>query len=346
MVAKNELLDIVWPRLVVEENNLQVHISALLKLLGPDVIATIPGRGYRFTLALDDEVDTDTPPGAAAQQGPPSNLPLALPPLYGREAEVATLQALVQKQRLVTIVGAGGIGKTRVGLAVAQALHAQHPDGVWLVELAPLADEALVPASLAQVLKRQLRGVRALQDELVDALRSQQLLLVLDNGEHLLDAVGHLAQALLSHTPQVRLLVTSQEPLRLPAEQLFRLDTLGVPPPGADVATALGQGAVRLFVERVQAQDPRLVLDDEPAPQAAAWRSYIQGHWRLLRLRNIRGGAQALPLDTATLRALAIRCARPTRWPPGSAKAPRSTRTPSCAWPLSRHRAFRSLAGC
>jgi DNA-binding winged helix-turn-helix (wHTH) protein len=212
-VAKNELLEIVWPRLVVEENNLQVHISALRKLLGPDVIATIPGRGYRFAVPLDGD-DTPLPAAAAAPQGSPGNLPVEQPPLYGRAAEVDAGLALLQTHRLVTIVGAGGIGKTRVAQTVAQALRAQHADGVWLVELAPLADAALVPASVAQALKLQLRGVRALHDELVDALQPQQLLLVLDNCEHLLDAIGQLAQALLTRTPQLRLLVTSQEPLR------------------------------------------------------------------------------------------------------------------------------------
>ncbi len=124
LVGKNELLDVVWPGLVVEENNLQVQISTLRKLLGPQAIATIPGRGYRFTLPLDgapagpssvpsaDRVASAT--GSDARATAQTNLPEELPPLYGRDADVAALLALVREHRLVTVVGAGGIGKSRL----------------------------------------------------------------------------------------------------------------------------------------------------------------------------------------------------------------------------------------
>ncbi len=264
-VSKNELLDIVWPKLVVEENNLQVHISALRKLFGAGVIATIPGRGYRFAAALDDV--GEPPPRAIAEPTAvpphvPTNLPVEPQPLYGRDADVDAARRLVEEHRLVTITGAGGIGKTRVGQAVAHALRDRYADGVWLVELAPLADAALLSAGVAQALKIQLRGVRDMRDELVDALQSQRLLLVLDNCEHLIDEVSLLAQALLTRTPQVRLLVTSQEPLKLPAEHLVRLGTLDVPAPDASAPDAIRCGAVRLFVERVQALDPRFAFDE------------------------------------------------------------------------------------
>ena len=143
------------------------------------------------------------------------------------------VQRLLQEHRLVTIAGAGGIGKTRVGQAVAHALLDSFMHGVWLIELAPLADPALVAASVAQVLGHQLRSTRAPLDELDTLLESQQLLLVIDNCEHLVEAVSQLAQALLDKAPDVRMLVTSQEPLRLPDERLYRLGTLGVPGKGS-----------------------------------------------------------------------------------------------------------------
>lgn len=275
IVSKNELLEVVWPTLVVEENNLQVQIWALRKLFGPEVIATVPGRGYRFTAALDDGQDAEATTPASAGSAvavppprPPTNLSAEPQPLYGREDDLEAVCRLVAAWRLVTVVGAGGIGKTRVGEAVAHSLRDRYPDGVWLVELAPLADPALLPGSSAQTLGLQLRGQRPLLDELVAALAPQQLLLVLDNCEHLLGAAILIAQALLSKTAHVRLLVTSQEPLRLSGEHLFRLGTLAVP---KDTATALsaslaiGYSAVRLFVERVQALDPRFQLDDRNA---------------------------------------------------------------------------------
>jgi len=271
VVGKNELLEVVWPHLVVEENNLQVQISALRKLLGPDVIATIPGRGYKFTAVLEGvaqaaraQAAEGTAPSATLAARTPTNLPAELPPLYGREADMQAVQRLVQEHRLVTIAGAGGIGKTRVGEAVAHALRDSFAQGVWLIELAPLADPALVAAGVAQVLGHQLRSTDAPLDELVTLLESQRVLLLIDNCEHLVEAASEVAQALLNKTRDVHMLVTTQEPLRLPKERLYRLGTLGVPADGELVSAeqALKHGAVRLFVERAHALDPRFALDE------------------------------------------------------------------------------------
>jgi predicted ATPase/DNA-binding winged helix-turn-helix (wHTH) protein len=269
IVGKNELLDVVWPGLVVEENNLQVQIWALRKLLGPDVIATIPGRGYRFTGVL--EGDRKPMPAQAAEGTAPSaprartptNLPAELP-LYGREDDIQAVQRLVHEHRLVTITGAGGIGKTRLGQTVAHALRDSFVQGVWLIELAPLADPALLAASVAQVLGHSLRSTSAPLAELAMLLRSQRLLLVIDNCEHLVEVVSELAELLLGEAPDVHMLVTSQEPLRLPDERLYRLGTLGVPAEGDTVSAgqALEHGAVRLFVERTHALDARFALDE------------------------------------------------------------------------------------
>ena len=156
---------------------------------------------------------------------PPTNLPAELQPLYGRDDDLALVRELLAAHRLVTLVGAGGIGKTRVGAGGgAVGCSASIADGVWLVELAPLADPALLPsaASRRRWACSCAAGMAPL-DELVAALEPRQLLLVLDNCEHLLEAASLLAQALLTRTPHVRLLVTSQEPLKLPAEHLYRL---------------------------------------------------------------------------------------------------------------------------
>jgi predicted ATPase/DNA-binding winged helix-turn-helix (wHTH) protein len=260
VVSKNELFERVWPGLVVEENNLQVHISSLRKILGPTVIATIPGRGYRFTAAPEDAA-LPAPEAAAAAGGRTrvGNLPEMLPTLYGRERDLPDLIALIEAQRLVTVVGAGGIGKTRLAQAAAHALRDAFTDGVWMVELAALADPALVPGVVAQALGITLAGNRPALDELVRALVPLQLLLVLDNCEHLLGACSAVALALLAHAPGVRLLATSQESFRLVDEQLVRLDTLAVPET-ASVQDAQHAGAVALFVARARAADPRFAL--------------------------------------------------------------------------------------
>lgn len=271
VVPKSELFDRVWPGLVVEENNLQVQISALRKLLGPQAIATIPGRGYRFSAALEG-APTASPalPGAGAESGsrparPLTNLPAELPHLFGRAADLQALCALVDSHRLVTVVGAGGIGKSRLAQAAAHARADRWPDGAWMVELAGLSDPALVPSAVSQVLHVALAGKGATQDELVGALAQRNLLLVLDNCEHLLDTTAALAQAIADGAPNVTLLTTSQEPLHVPGEQQYRLMPLAVP---AQVEQGHAQefGALALFEARVQAADPRFALNEEVLP--------------------------------------------------------------------------------
>lgn len=278
VVTKNELLDVVWPGLVVEENNLQVQVSALRKLLGPQAIATIPGRGYRFTAPIDvaahparqsaPAAGVPAPSREPARAAFPGNLPAEVPRLFGRDADVATLRALVEAHRMVTVVGAGGIGKSRLAQAAAHSLLGRWPDGVWMVELAGLGDPALLPNVIAQTLHITLPGNGPVQDELAAALAQRSLLLVVDNCEHLLDAAAAMTQAIIAGAPDVRLLATSQEPLHLPDEQQFRVMPLAIPPAQAEAASARTFGAIALFEARVRAADSRFALNDQNLPLA------------------------------------------------------------------------------
>jgi len=232
VVSKNELLDIVWPKLVVEENNLQVQVAALRKLLGPHAIATIPGRGYRFAHPLAEDIPAARPPDAVPSpaSAPSSlrsgNLPAVRPPLFGRDADLAEVARLVDAHRLVSIVGAGGIGKTTVALAVAASLRERFPDGAWWVELAALTDGSLVAATIARTVGVGLAPDRAAAEALATALADARMLLALDNCEHLLDAI-------------------------------------------APFADAQRCGAVALFVERAAAADPRFRLTADTLPAVA-----------------------------------------------------------------------------
>lgn len=271
LVTKHELLDLVWPGLVVEENNLQVQISSLRKLLGPQSIATVPGRGYRFAASLSGEVQ---PPAGEvpASSLPPTparrtNLPGELPPLYGRAHEMGALADLLAAHRLVTVVGAGGIGKSRLAQAVAHGALVRWPDGAWMVELAGLSDPALLASTVAGALDVKLDAAGAAVDQLVAALASRTELLVLDNCEHLIDAVSDLVSVILRGAPGITLVTTSQEPLRLPDEQQFRLLPLAVPDDAA-AGHARDFGAVALFEARVQAVDPRFALSEDTVPLA------------------------------------------------------------------------------
>ena len=333
VVTKNELLDVVWPGLVVEENNLQVQISTLRKLLGPQTIATVPGRGYRFTAALDHAGDgrsgVDAPsliPPAGevgAQALPATNLPRELPVLYGRDSDLRDLRSLIDAHRLVTVVGAGGIGKSRLAQAAAHSQAGRWPDGAWMVELAGLSDPALVPNSVAQALGITITSQGAALAELVAGAAPRSALLVLDNCEHLLDAVAEMVQAILQAAPNITVLTTCQEPLRLPLEQQYRLLPLAVPS-GADEHNAREFGAVALFEARVRAADQRFVLNDESvalvidicrhldglplAVELAAARVATLGlrpvHDKLdSRFRLLTGGARATLRRHQTLRA-------------------------------------------
>jgi predicted ATPase/DNA-binding winged helix-turn-helix (wHTH) protein len=273
VVPKSELFDRVWPGLVVEENNLQVQISALRRLLGPQAIATIPGRGYRFSAALDGAAVgiADAAAGSPTARkvdgsaAPLTNLPSELPALYGREADQQALRALIDAHRLVTIVGAGGIGKSRLAQAVAHSLAGRWPDGSWMIELEGLSDPGLLPNVVAQTVDIKLTAQGVAQEEVVAGLERRSLLLLLDNCEHVLDAAAALVQAVMKGAPNVRLLVTSQEPLHVPAEQQYRVVPLAVPSQAA-ASGARDYGAVALFEARVRAADPRFALNEDSLP--------------------------------------------------------------------------------
>jgi predicted ATPase/DNA-binding winged helix-turn-helix (wHTH) protein len=328
-VSKQELLDTVWHGVIVEENNLQVQVSTLRRLLGPQAIATVPGRGYRFMVPVDGDVERgrEGPSPLPHLAAPPSiagNLPQHLPTLYGRESDCAGVQAMVERHALVCIVGAAGIGKTRLALQVAHAFARTCPDGVWVVELSALNDASLLAQTVAQALRLALPGLRDAADELAAALRGLRALLVIDNCEHLVDDVGPLLHRVLNDAGNLRILATSQEPLKIDEERLYRLSPLAVPTGNEPVPDPESYGAVRLFVERVRALVRSFELDEANtdavveicrrldgmplAIELAAARAPVLGvagvRERLgERFRILSGGSRVAPKRHQTLRA-------------------------------------------
>jgi predicted ATPase len=233
---------------------------------GRRYIATIPGRGYNFVAPVRFEKPPQAPLPAMVVLAAAHNLPLAATRVVGREDVVATLVSRLSRERLLTIVGPGGIGKTTVALAVAERMIGDYEHGVWLVDLAPLGDPRLVPSAVATVLGLEVRTENPLPG-LVAGLRDKRMLLLLDNCEHVIDAAASLVAAILSGVPGVSMLATSREPLRVAGEREHHLGPLGSPPTssGLTAAEAAAFPAVQLFVERVTAIVEDFALTDTNA---------------------------------------------------------------------------------
>jgi non-specific serine/threonine protein kinase len=264
LVGKDELLDLVWPGSVVEENTLQVHVSALRKLLGAATIATIAGRGYRFTAAIDAEPAAGPGAGAAAPAMTLHNLPQPRNRFIGREDALAQCERLLQSTRLLTLTGIGGCGKTRLALQLAQRLLPFFADGVWFVDLAPWQAPQQVATALANAVGvREESGTPTLE-RLGAHLGQGSTLLVLDNCEHLIDAVAQLVDMLIASCAGLRVVATSREGLGVDGEQMFPVRPLTLPA-AADLASAQDCEAVRLFVDRATRVSPDFRLDDSNA---------------------------------------------------------------------------------
>jgi predicted ATPase/DNA-binding winged helix-turn-helix (wHTH) protein len=227
MIGKSDLFDAAWPGVVVEENTLQVHVSSLRKLLGPGFIATVHGRGYKYVGPLPQS-------GAAASvtSAPPAgkgNVPDYQPECVAREDELANLAALLGKHKIISIVGPGGVGKTTLALESAARQVNHFSGGVWIVDFAPVGDPAHVVSTIGQTLGMLRWKSASIEDEMADYLRTEELLLVLDNCEHLLGALGDVLKVMLARAPRVKVLATSQIPLGLPDEQVFKLGPFKLP---------------------------------------------------------------------------------------------------------------------
>ena len=271
IVGKQELIARVWQKTFVEEANLKIQVSALRRALGDGqggrrFVATIPGRGYSFVARVRFVEPPQAPMPAATTHLEAHNLPHAVTRMIGREEAMAALASRLSSERIATIVGPGGIGKTTVALAVAERLIASYEDGVWLVDLAPLRDPRLVPSAVATVLGLGIRTENPLPS-LIAGLRDKRLLLVLDTCEHVIDAVAGLVMAVLDSAPRVNILLTSRERLKVAGEAEYRLGPLSNPQPSSRLTAAEASAfpAVQLFVERVSAIVEDFALTDATA---------------------------------------------------------------------------------
>src|ERR1700720_2786183 len=268
VVTKDALTKQVWSGRVVEENNLQSHISALRAALGPDrdLIRTVSGRGYQFigeirVLSVAGDERASVGLGEAESGGvAPTNVPEPVSELIGRDDELAEVVNLMGAHRLVTLSGAGGIGKTRLAVAVARELRPHFADGVWLAQFSPLADPKLVPATVAAAVGLGLGGEASVQS-VAQALAGRRLLLVLDTCEHVIEIAASMAEAALGAGSELRILATSRELLKAEGEWVYPVSPLAVPTADVEQGDFFEYGAIRLFLERARAADPRFTPD-------------------------------------------------------------------------------------
>jgi predicted ATPase/DNA-binding winged helix-turn-helix (wHTH) protein len=256
-VSKDEIVARVWPTTVVIEGNLRVHITALRKALsegrdGRQYIVTVPNRGYSFVAPVSrGRAEIPRPPAE-----PPATARGLLAPLHrivGRDAARDALGRLIRGNRLVTIVGAGGMGKTTLAIAIATRPEPAPWDAVRFVDLAPVTQGRMVADAVAAALELRVDGDA--QANILAFLGDKSLLLLLDNCEHVLADAAELAEAILRAAPNVRLLATSREPLRAGGERIHQLQPLASPDAGErlSAAEAMRFGAIELFVDRATA---------------------------------------------------------------------------------------------
>lgn len=271
VVSKWELMAIVWPGITVEESNLRFHVAALRKALGDGkdgarYIATLSGRGYCFVAPISQAQLPAARRSAPRAELPPVKLPNRLQRMVGRDEALAAISEKLLTARFVTVAGPGGVGKTAVAVALAHDLLTTFSDAAHFVDLAALSDPHLVITSILLMLGLPAEAEDPLP-ALLAHLRDKRMLLILDNCEHVIAAAAPLAAEIFHAAPNVHILATSREALRVEGEQVYRLAPLAVPPDGAGVTIAAAQvyPALQLFLERAAASGAQITLDDANA---------------------------------------------------------------------------------
>src|ERR1700733_14741548 len=285
LVTKDHLMERVWPGATVGEGTIHVHISAVRKALGQDrgLLKTASGRGYRLlgNWTPQQREGTAAPVYSSLTRTsgapPANNFPPFITRLVGRAAAAQSVQDLVSADRAVTLTGPGGIGKTALAIKAIRYLLPDFEDGGWLVELASLSDPVLVPSTVASTLGLKLAGEIS-AESVARAVGARHLLLVLDNCEHVIDAVANLAETLTRLCPRATIVATSRAVLRIEGESVYRVPPLDVPAlRQAAPDTIMQYSAVELFVARTKALNAGFTPTAEDLASIAAICRHLDG---------------------------------------------------------------------
>jgi predicted ATPase/DNA-binding winged helix-turn-helix (wHTH) protein len=307
VVSKKNLIARVWPDVTVDESSLRVHVAALRKALGDGqagarYVTNITGRGYCFVAPIRGPSASPTTSVVVPEIGEPSyRLPARLSRMVGRDEVVGAIGTQLAEQRFVTILGPGGIGKTTVAVSVGHAQLAAFNGAVCFFDLGPLNDLRLVPSALASTLGLLVQSSDP-TPSLISFLRDRRLLLILDSCEHMIDAAAALAEHIFEEAPQVHILATSREALRVEGEHVHWLPALASPPAGVELTAAqtLVFPAAQLFVERAAASGHPFAVTDAEAPIVAEICRKLDGIALAIELAAGRVGALGIR-ETAAL---------------------------------------------
>jgi predicted ATPase/DNA-binding winged helix-turn-helix (wHTH) protein len=302
VITKEELLARVWPERVVEENTLQVQMSAIRKAFGPDrrMVQTVSGRGYRLLGDWTAQAEPSASVLAGAAQRPPSlrfsgNLLIGGPDLIGRNVAVQHLKQLLSGHRIVTLTGPGGIGKTTLAREVARGLLTTFQGDVWFVELGSLAESALLPTTVAGTVGLELGGHAISNSAVARAIGDRKILLVLDNCEHVVESTAGFVEETLRACQHASILATSREILRVAEEFVYGVPPLDVPPVHQEASySVLEHSAVQLFAARTKALGSDFALQERNFPLMAAICRRLDGIPLAIEFAAARAGTLGL----------------------------------------------------
>lgn len=300
IVSRKELVTRVWRGLVVEASSLRVHMTGLRKVLGDRrgaarYVVNVPGQGYCFVAPFTrqhvDECVSVPEPDLVKDNRAPSTLPPILNRIVGRDEVITNVAREIIEQFVVTVVGAGGIGKTTVAVAVGHELSGHFQNAVYFVDLSTVEDFAGARSAITAALQPGFCG-EADASGLLDCLPRGRAFLILDNCEHIISEIAATAEWIVGCRPQVHVLATSRESLRVHGEKVFRLPPLSSPPDDCDLraASACEFAAIQLFVDRARAAGGNFELTDTNAQVVARICNKLDGIALAIELAADRTG--------------------------------------------------------